>query len=101
MHVHRGHRDPHPTSTSTAATRCLDDVEGNDGRGIHVTAPIDVALKNVRVHGCDIRHFLNNVRISREGFKTLAEGTRVRRAAMRTSSSRNSRPTDSGSAACS
>ncbi|MFN8602013.1 MAG: right-handed parallel beta-helix repeat-containing protein [Candidatus Binatia bacterium] len=52
----------------------LDDVEGNDGRGIHVTAPIDVALKNVRVHGCDIRHFLNNVRISREGFKTLAEG---------------------------
>jgi parallel beta-helix repeat protein len=52
----------------------LDDVEGDDGRGIHVTAPIDVALKNVRVHGCDVKHFLNNVRISREGFKSLAAG---------------------------
>ena len=52
----------------------LDDVERNDGRGIHVTAPTDVALRNVRVHRCDIRHFLNNVRVSRDGFKELAEG---------------------------
>ena len=52
----------------------LDDVAGNHGRGIHITAPTDVALANVRVHRCDIRHFLNNVRVSRDGFKELAEG---------------------------
>lgn len=52
----------------------IDDVEQDDGRGITITAPSDVALRNVRVHRCDIRHFLNNVRVSREGFKELAEG---------------------------
>jgi parallel beta-helix repeat protein len=52
----------------------IDDVTGTHGLGISITTPSDVALANVHVHRCDVRHFLNNVRVSRAGFKELAAG---------------------------
>jgi hypothetical protein len=42
--------------------------------GVLVTAPADVALANIVVRNCHIEGFLNNVRITREGFRDLAEG---------------------------
>jgi hypothetical protein len=42
--------------------------------GILVTAPADVALSNIVVRNCHVEGFLNNVRITREGFRDLAEG---------------------------
>jgi parallel beta-helix repeat protein len=42
--------------------------------GILVTAPADVALANIVVRNCHVEGFLNNVRITREGFRDLAEG---------------------------
>jgi parallel beta-helix repeat protein len=42
--------------------------------GILITAPVDVALSNIVVRNCHVEGFLNNVRITREGFRDLAEG---------------------------
>jgi len=42
--------------------------------GILVTAPADVALSNVTVRNCEVEGFLNDLRITREGFQDLAEG---------------------------
>jgi hypothetical protein len=42
--------------------------------GILITAPIDVALSNITVRNCHVEGFLNNVRITRDDFRTLAEG---------------------------
>jgi parallel beta-helix repeat protein len=42
--------------------------------GVLITAPTDVALSNIVVRNCHIEGFLNNVRITREGFRDLAEG---------------------------
>ena len=43
-------------------------------RGVEISAPTDTALSNITVRNCQIEGFLNNVRITREGFRDLAEG---------------------------
>jgi len=46
-----------------------------DGRyGILITTPSDVALANITVRNCHVEGFLNNFRITRAGFRSLAEG---------------------------
>jgi Right handed beta helix region len=66
-------------STSGVVLDCrgahVEDPEGNDRIGIHVKAPSTVALTDVTVRNCFVKGFLNNVRVSREGFKTLAQGS--------------------------
>ena len=42
--------------------------------GILITAPTDVALSNIVVRDCHVEGFLNNVRITRQGFRDLAAG---------------------------
>lgn len=44
-------------------------------RGVEIAAPTTTALANITVRNCRIEGFLNNVRILREGFRDLAEGT--------------------------
>jgi parallel beta-helix repeat protein len=43
-------------------------------RGIEISAPADTALANITVRNCAIEGFLNNVRITRDGFRDLTEG---------------------------
>ncbi|MBX3027127.1 right-handed parallel beta-helix repeat-containing protein [bacterium] len=43
-------------------------------RGIEISAPTDTALSNVTVRNCQIEGFLNNIRITRDGFRDLAPG---------------------------
>ncbi len=43
-------------------------------RGVEISAPTDTALSNITVRNCQIEGFLNNVRITRDGFRDLAEG---------------------------
>ena len=52
----------------------ISDVDDVNGPGILIAVPTDVALANVLVKNCEVRGFLNNVRVNREGFKQLAEG---------------------------
>lgn len=52
----------------------ISDLDDVNGPGIMIVAPTDVALANVLVKSCEVRGFLNNVRVSREGFKDLADG---------------------------
>ncbi len=65
-------------STSGVVLDCrgahVEDPEGDDRIGILVTAPATVALADVTVRNCFVKGFLNNVRVSREGFKSLVEG---------------------------
>jgi hypothetical protein len=42
--------------------------------GILITADTSTALSNITVRNCHIEGFLNNIRITREGFRDLAEG---------------------------
>ncbi|MCX7619951.1 MAG: right-handed parallel beta-helix repeat-containing protein [Acidimicrobiales bacterium] len=48
--------------------------EGAD-HGILITAPASVALHNITIRNCTVEGFLNSVRISRTGFRSLAPGT--------------------------
>lgn len=43
-------------------------------RGIEITASADTPLANITVRNCYVEGFLNNIRITREGFRSLAEG---------------------------
>lgn len=43
-------------------------------RGIEISAPVDTPLTHVTVRNCEIEGFLNNIRITRDGFRELAEG---------------------------
>jgi parallel beta-helix repeat protein len=42
--------------------------------GVEIVSTVDVGLSNITVRNCHIEGFLNNVRITREGFRDLAEG---------------------------
>lgn len=44
------------------------------GRGILISSPIDEAMSGVVVRNCRVEGFLNNLRITRDGFRTLEEG---------------------------
>lgn len=48
---------------------------GAGGRGILVTTPIDVPLHDVTVRNCTVSGFLNSLRVTRDGFRTLPEGS--------------------------
>lgn len=52
----------------------IDDPEGDDDYGIHVHARASLRLSRVSVRNCLISGFLNNVRVSRDGYRSLAEG---------------------------
>jgi parallel beta-helix repeat protein len=42
--------------------------------GVEIVSTVDVGLHDITVRNCHIEGFLNNVRITREGFRDLAEG---------------------------
>lgn len=46
-----------------------------DARGIAISAPVDTDLSGVTVRNCFVKGFLNNIRVTRPGFKTLTPGT--------------------------
>jgi parallel beta-helix repeat protein len=52
----------------------IEDVDRNSSRGVHIHAPADVVLADVTVRNCIIVGFLNNVRVSRDGFQALEQG---------------------------
>lgn len=43
-------------------------------RGILVASPIDTPLSDVTVRNCNVEGFLNSLRVTRDGFRTLPEG---------------------------
>lgn len=43
-------------------------------RGILIATPVDVPLHDVTVRNCNVRGFLNSLRVTRDGFRTLPEG---------------------------
>lgn len=47
---------------------------GAGGRGILVESPAGVSLTDVTVRNCRVEGFLNSLRITRDGFRTLAPG---------------------------
>jgi parallel beta-helix repeat protein len=47
---------------------------GAGGRGILISTPIDTPLSDVTVRNCHVRGFLNSLRVTRDGFRTLAPG---------------------------
>jgi parallel beta-helix repeat protein len=48
--------------------------EGAGGRGIQISTPIDTPLSGVTVRHCHVEGFLNALRITRDGFRTLEPG---------------------------
>ena len=52
----------------------MEDVGGTRRIGILITAPADVSLQRITVRNCFVRGFLNNLRVTREGFKQLPRG---------------------------
>jgi parallel beta-helix repeat protein len=47
---------------------------GAGGRGIAVVTPVDVPLSDVTVRNCHVEGFLNSLRVTRDGFRTLPAG---------------------------
>lgn len=52
----------------------ISDTAGNKSRGIHIHAPTSTTLSNVVVRNCIVSGFLNNLRVSRDGFQELPAG---------------------------
>jgi parallel beta-helix repeat protein len=79
------HLDPSCTYTGgfdVTASNVVFDCRGarietttGDGRGIGVRSPATVAQANVVVRNCVVKGFLNNIRVTRTGFKDLAPGS--------------------------
>ncbi len=67
---------PITISTSDTVLDCRGaHVQGpGSGRGILITAPADVSLSHIVVRNCWVKGFLNNLRITRTGFKALTLG---------------------------
>ena len=82
---------------------------GAGGRGILVATPIDTPLHDVTVRNCTVDGFLNSLRVTRDGFRTLPEGeeyengdrptswSRTRRSAARAASASSSTATSRAS----
>ena len=49
-------------------------VQGTSGRGIEITTPADVSMSGDVVKNCRVDGFLNSIRATRDGFRSLAEG---------------------------
>jgi parallel beta-helix repeat protein len=47
---------------------------GAGGQGIRIVTPIDTPLSDVTVRNCTVEGFLNDLRVTRDGFRTLPEG---------------------------
>jgi len=47
---------------------------GAGGRGIQIHTPIDTPLSNVTIRNCNVEGFLNSLRVTRDGFRTLPVG---------------------------
>jgi parallel beta-helix repeat protein len=47
---------------------------GAGGRGIEVHTPVETPLSDVTVRNCHLDGFLNSVRVTRDGFRTLPQG---------------------------
>ena len=47
---------------------------GAGGRGILVATPVDTPLHDVTVRNCTVEGFLNSLRVTRDGFRTLPQG---------------------------
>ena len=43
-------------------------------RGILISSPVDVPLSGVTVRNCEVAGFLNDLKVTRDGFRTLPEG---------------------------
>jgi len=52
----------------------VDQGDGRSGVGILITTDVDTALHDITVRNCVVRGFLDGVRITRVGFRALAEG---------------------------
>jgi Right handed beta helix region len=52
----------------------LIDGTGRDGSGVLVHAPVDADLHGVTIRDCRVRGFLNSIRVTRDGFRSLAAG---------------------------
>jgi parallel beta-helix repeat protein len=48
---------------------------GAGGRGILVSTPVDTPLTGVTVRNCHVEGFLNSLRVTRDGFRTLPAGS--------------------------
>jgi parallel beta-helix repeat protein len=48
--------------------------DGVGGVGILIRTPVDVAMSDVTVRGCDVSGFTNAIKVTRDGFRTLPEG---------------------------
>lgn len=48
--------------------------EGAPGQGILIVTPVDTPLAGVTVRNCHVVGFLNNLRVTRDGFRTLPAG---------------------------
>jgi parallel beta-helix repeat protein len=47
---------------------------GAGGHGIRIVTPVDTPLSDVTVRNCTVEGFLNNLRVTRDGFRTLPAG---------------------------
>jgi parallel beta-helix repeat protein len=52
----------------------LIDGTGRDGTGILVHAPADADLSRATIRNCNVRGFLNGIRLTRDGFRALPAG---------------------------
>lgn len=52
----------------------LIDTTGTIRLGIAITAPATLALSDITVKNCHVSSFMNNIRVTRTGFKNLEEG---------------------------
>ena len=52
----------------------IEDPTGTASRGVLVATPVDTPLTDVTVRNCVIAGFLNNVRVTRDGFRALPAG---------------------------
>jgi hypothetical protein len=52
----------------------VDQGDGRSGVGILITTDVDTALTDITVRNCVVHGFLDGMRITRVGFRTLAEG---------------------------
>lgn len=65
--------------TSGVTLDCRGAAIVNDGPpgltwGILISSPVDVPLSDVTVRNCEVAGFLNDIKVTRDGFRTLPEG---------------------------
>lgn len=63
-------------TASDVVLDCHGALIANDGggRGIEISSPTDTAMSGVVVRNCRVEGFLNNLRVTRPGFRELEEG---------------------------